>query len=326
MPSTPSDPSQPPVSYSIVIPVYRNRDSLPRLLAELERITARLDRVCEVVFVVDGSPDDSIDVLRRLAPEATFPSQIVQHSRNFGSFPAIRTGITAARGDYIGVMAADLQEPPELMLSFFDLLSKDTADVVVGRREGRADPASTALFSRLYWGFYRRAVMPDIPAGGVDVFGINRSVAHELMKLTESSSSLVGLLYWVGFRRVEVPYERQARLEGTSGWTFRKKFNYLTDSVFAFTRLPIRALGVIGVLGTIVVLLVSMFVFVAWATGHIVEPGYTPLMLVILGCTFLLLFAMGVLGSYIWRIFQNSQARPLSIVANHDSLTGRHVA
>lgn len=314
------------VTYSIVIPVYRNRDSFPRLLGALDRIISTLDGTCEVVFVVDGSPDDSLEVLRHLAPDVSFPIQILCHSRNFGSFPAIRAGITAARGEYIGVMAADLQEPPELMRSFFDLLSKDLTDVVVGRREGRADPASTSLLSGMYWRFYRGFVMPDIPAGGVDVFGITRKVAQELIKLTETGSSLVGLLYWVGFRRVEVPYQRQARLEGTSGWTFRKKFNYLTDSVFAFTRLPIRALAAIGLFGGTVVTAVSVIVLIAWATGRVSVSGYTPLMLAILGCTFLLLSAMGVLGSYIWRIFENTQGRPSSIVASRESLPGRRLA
>ena len=168
--------------------------------------------------------------------------------------------------------------------------------------------------------------MPDVPVGGIDVFGMNRNVAQELLGLTESASSLVGLLYWVGFRRVEVPYVRQARLEGTSRWTFRKKFNYLTDSVFAFTRLPIRALAAIGVLGATVVTVVSVVVLVAWATGHVSVSGYTPLMLAILGCTFLLLAAMGVLGSYIWRIFENTQGRPPSIVASRESLPGRRLA
>ena len=143
MPSTPSEPrggGQNIATYSIIIPVYCNRDSLPRLFEALHGLISELDRICEVVFVVDGSPDDSLDVLRRMAPEAAFPTQILTHSRNFGAFSAIRTGIAAACGEYLGVMAADLQEPPQLMRSFFDLLSKDAADVVVGTARGPGRP------------------------------------------------------------------------------------------------------------------------------------------------------------------------------------------
>ncbi len=318
MSSPDTELTRPAVRYSVVVPVYGNRDTLPNLLERLAALSTGLDGALEAVFVIDASPDDSAEILSGLAPTAGIPVRILQHSRNFGSFAAIRTGLAAARGDYIGVMAADLQEPPELMTDFFAGLAAG-ADVAIGRRTGRADPASSSAASRLYWSLYRRHVMPAIPPGGVDVFAVTKPVAQTLIGLTEAHSSLVGQLFWVGYRRIEVPYERLPRESGHSGWTFRKKVDYLLDSVFAFTDLPIRALTGIGVVGIVITAVVSLVVVVARLTGSIDVAGYTPLMLVLLFCTFALLLGLGIVGSYVWRIYENSKARPLSIVRSEDS-------
>jgi glycosyltransferase involved in cell wall biosynthesis len=301
------------IRYSVVVPVYRNEETLTALVERLEALAGRLDGPMEMVFVVDGSPDESTALLARLLPASSLPSQLIEHSRNFGSFPAIRAGIRAARGDFIGVMAADLQEPPELMEAFFTALTAG-ADVAVGRREARADPALSALGARTFWAAYRRAINRDIPPGGVDVFACTRAVGSELTALVESHTSLVGLLYWVGFTRVEVPYERAERPSGTSSWTMAKKFQYLRDSVFAFTALPIRALMALGVAGALATVIGGIVIFTCRALGLITEVGYTPLMLTILLSTCLILVGLGVVGSYVWRTYENTKGRPPSVV------------
>lgn len=303
----------PEITYSVVIPVYTNEGSLGAVITRLEGVADRLPGRLEAVFVVDGSPDGSLLVLNRLLPEAKITTQLVVHSRNFGSFPAIRTGMAAARGKYIGVMAADLQEPPELMEEFFSALSTGEVDITVGRRESRSDPVMSSLLSRTFWGLYRRAINPAIPRGGVDVFGCTRDVAQQLLALDESHTSLVGLLYWVGFRRAEIPYSRVQRTEGKSGWSFRKRVRYLLDSVFAFTDIPISLLSTVGFVGGLLTVLASIVVLVSWLTGGITEVGYTPLMLVILFSTFTLLSGLGIVGSYVWRTYENSKGRPGSL-------------
>src|SRR5262249_61448367 len=122
-------------------------------------------------------------------------------SRNLGSFAAIRAGLAAGRGDYFCVMAADLQEPPELVLQFHEKLSAGDCDVVVGQRAGRNDPLMTRLASRIFWGFYRRFVLPDIPEGGVDIFGCTAAVRERLGGLQENKKSLVGPPFLSGFCR-----------------------------------------------------------------------------------------------------------------------------
>lgn len=307
------------ITYSVVIPVYTNEGSLGAVIARLEEVAGRLPGRLEAVFVVDGSPDGSLLVLNRLLPEAKIASQLVVHSRNFGSFPAIRTGMAAARGKYIGVMAADLQEPPELMEEFFAALSSGEVDITVGRRESRSDPAMSSLLSRTFWSLYRRAINPAIPRGGVDVFGCTREVAQQLLSLDESHTSLVGLLYWVGFRRVEIPYSRVERTEGKSGWSFKKRVRYLLDSVFAFTDIPISMLSTVGFVGGLLTVLTSIVVLVSWQTGRITEVGYTPLMLVILFSTFTLLSGLGIVGSYVWRTYENSKGRPGSLAMRSET-------
>lgn len=301
-------------AFSIVIPVYRNEENIAPLLARLGELMAELPVDSEVVFVVDGSPDGSYAALAARLPDAGFPSQLVQHSRNFGSFAAIRTGLSVARGDAIGVMAADLQEPAELMVEFQRTLATGTVDVAVGRRVSRDDPALSSLSSRAFWGFYRRTVVKEMPPGGVDVFGCTKAVAEELVRLGEANSSLVAQLYWVGFRRAEIPYGRQQRELGRSSWTLRKRVKYLLDSVFSFTNLPLDILLLTGVVGTVVVVVVAIVVLGFYLAGAINEPGYVPLMLAILFSTFLTMSSIGIVGAYIWRIFDNTKQRPGAIV------------
>src|SRR5690606_7795300 len=119
------------------IPVYKNEESIPRLLTALDRLNTLLDDCMEAVFVVDGSPDSSFMLLEQRLPEMVFRAQLLGLSRNFGSFAAIRSGLSVARGDFFAVMAADLQEPPELLLAFFSSLAADECDVAIGTRAAR---------------------------------------------------------------------------------------------------------------------------------------------------------------------------------------------
>jgi glycosyltransferase involved in cell wall biosynthesis len=313
--------------FSIIIPVYKNEASLAQLVASLaviaRDVAARFERNTEVVFVVDGSPDDSYLALRRILPGAPFRSRLLLHSRNFGSFAAIRTGLAAAAGELFAVMAADLQEPPELMLEFLGALDSDECDVVVGSRRERGDPLANRIASKLFWRLYRRWVIPDIPKGGVDVFGCNRRFRDELVKLEESNSSLVGLLFWLGFRRKEILYDRLERKQGRSAWTFTRKLTYFFDSVFSFTDLPIRLLISFGLLGLVTSVVVGLTVFSLRILGLVDVPGYTATVLIVLFFGGLNALGLGIVGTYAWRGFENTKRRPLALVMKQDCFDGR---
>lgn len=303
------------MKFSVVLPVYKNETSIPRLLEALSNMNRQLDGEMEAVFVVDGSPDQSFALLRAALDQLEFPAQLLAHSRNFGSFPAIRTGLAAARGDYFGVMAADLQEPPELLIAFFKALVHDECDVAIGTRTGRNDPYASRLASGIFWGLYRRLVVHDMPEGGVDVFGCNRIFRDQLLKLEESRSSLIALIFWLGFRRKLVSYERLERLEGKSSWTFRKKVDYMMDSIFAFTDYPIRLLIRIGVIGCLLSVALGVLVLAGHLSGRIAVPGYAATMLAVLFFGMLNLLGLGLVGTYAWRGYENSKQRPLAVTS-----------
>ncbi|HEX3124225.1 MAG TPA: glycosyltransferase family 2 protein [Rhodanobacteraceae bacterium] len=307
------------VMYSVVIPVYRNQESLPDLIDALKGIDAALDGNVEAVFVVDGSPDQSFPTLRQLLPHASFASQLVLLSRNFGSFAAIRCGLQAARGDYFAVLAADLQEPPELMVEFFHRLARDEADVMIGTRDSRDDPALTRFLSKTFWALYRRLINPEIPRGGVDVFACNREFRNQLLQLDEGHSSLIGLLFWLGFRRGSVSYKRRARKHGASAWTFRRKLTYMLDSIFAFSDLPVRLLLFVGVVGMSVSALFGATVLVLRLFGQFDVPGYAATITAILFFGGLNALGLGVIGAYVWRAYANTQRRPLAVVMRSES-------
>jgi glycosyltransferase involved in cell wall biosynthesis len=309
--------------HSLVIPVYKNAESIPALLRACADLADQLHGDLEVVFVVDGSPDASHSLLRDGLPRAGFRSQLVLLSRNFGSFSAIREGLRAAGGQYLAVMAADLQEPPELVLSFFQVLAEEPVDVVLGSRTSRADPLLSRLTASLFWWVYRRVIEPNMPPGGVDVFGCTREFRDRLLTLPESNSSLVGLLFWLGYRRKLVSYSRLPRLAGKSAWTLRKKLKYLFDSLFAFSDLPIRLLTLFGALGLLTSAVLSIVVFVARVLGLVTVPGYAATVLVVTFFSALNSFGLGVIGSYVWRTFENTKGRPLAIVMATEAYPGR---
>jgi len=313
----PRDPRSSPVQaqYSIVVPVYGNELSLEALTARLAQLVPDLGGPLEVVFVVDGSPDRSGEVLARLLPQQPFASRLIYHSRNFGSFAAIRTGLRRASGSYLGVMAADLQEPPELMGEFFRKLLSGSADLVIGVRRSRAgDPTVSALGSRVFWAAYRRLVQREMPVGGVDVFACTSTFRDHLVSLDEKHSSLVSLALWLGFRRESVPYDRLPREHGSSGWTFRKKLKYLSDSVFSFTDLPIRLLLAAGMIGVTVSLVMAIVVVIARLSGAIHVAGYAATTLLIAFFGALNLAGLGIIGAYVWRAFENTKGRPGAVV------------
>jgi glycosyltransferase involved in cell wall biosynthesis len=304
--------------YSLIIPVYRNEETLDALLAALQALARALDDRLEVVFVVDGSPDRSYPILQERLPAAGFPSQLISLSRNFGSFAAIRMGLEAGRGPFFAVLAADLQEPPELIVSFFGALESEPVDITIGTRESRGDPLMQSLSASLFWSLYRRFVQPEVPVGGVDVFGCNQRVRDALLRLRESNSTLIGLLFWLGFRRKAIAYVRRPRVAGRSAWTFRRKLRYLMDSCFALTDLPVTLIMTIGLVGSIASIGLSIVVFVAWLIGAITVPGYTPVILVLLTSFTSTMLALGIMGGYVWRTFENTKGRPLYLPMTHD--------
>jgi glycosyltransferase involved in cell wall biosynthesis len=277
--------------------------------------------------VVDGSPDLSHRLLNSKLQDVPFRAELIELARNFGSFAAIRLGLAVASGPYFAVMAADLQEPAELMPEFLRCLATEPVDIVCGERLGREDPRFSRLASGIFWGLYQRLIQPAMPSGGVDVFACNKAVRDVLLEFDETNTSLVGQLFWLGFRKKFIPYRRRARQGGgRSGWTFRRKLRYLADNIFAFTDLPITILTITGVAGIAISVLVSGIVFLSWLAGAIPVLGYTPVILLVALSTSLNLLTTGILGGYLWRAYENTKRRPLAIPMSRQSFPEVHTS
>jgi polyisoprenyl-phosphate glycosyltransferase len=300
----------PPLN-SLVVPVYRNASSIRALVERIERLVPELDGGLETIFVIDGSPDDSAQRLHDALGHTALRARVIELSRNFGSFAAIRTGMTHARGQRIAVMAADLQEPPELVVTFLRRLASGEVDVVAGERASRSDRGDAA--SALYWRLYRRFVVKDMPPGGVDVFACTAAVRDVVCGLESVHTSLVAQLFWVGFRRELVPYDRLPS-PGESGWTLSRKLRYLSDSVFAFTDLPVRILWMVGAAGLAIGGVIGAIVLGARIAGAISVPGYAATILVLLFFASLNLLGLGIIGSYVYRAYETGKGRPGAIV------------
>jgi glycosyltransferase involved in cell wall biosynthesis len=300
--------------FSLIIPVYKNSKSLEELISVLENLNDIFKNKIEIIFVIDGNPENEYEILKELLPNHKFKSQLIVHSKNFGSFAAIKTGLENATGDYFATLAADLQEPPELIEKIFKELPKNKSDIIIATRTSREDNLISKICSNAFWKFYKKNIIKDIPKGGVDLFGCNKKVRDSLISLKENNTSLIGLLFWVGFRRQFIGYKRNKRKYGKSAWNLKKKFKYMTDSIFAFSDIPIKVLVILGVIGISISFLLSMLVLISKLTGEISVPGYTATLLISAFFSSINMLSFGIIGLYIWRTFENTKNRPNTII------------
>lgn len=314
MTASPQPPGSPAPRLSIVVPVYCNEPSLLALHAQLSEVAGRHpDVVHEIVFVDDGSDDASFQRLDQIA--ATDPHvRVARLSRNFGSHNACLAGLSLARGDCVAIVAADLQEPPDLPWRLLERWSPDTP-IVLATRRTRDDELSRILFARLYYRIMRRVAFPRLPAEGFDCFLIDRRVVRQILSLNERNAPLNGLLLWTGFNFAQVDYDRLARPFGRSRWTLAKRVKLFIDGIVGFSYVPVRAMSTAGVsVGMLGILYAAFIILRKLTTGESVS-GWSSLMAVLLVVAGLQLIALGVLGEYVWRALDAARARPNFIIA-----------
>jgi dolichol-phosphate mannosyltransferase len=298
---------------SVVTPAYNESENLPVLFERLKQVLAALHVEWEWIVIDDHSADETFAVLCRLST-ADARVRAIRFARNFGSHIAITCGLRACRGEGAVIMAADLQDPPELIP---DLLSRwRGGDQVVWavRRSREGETARTTAFSRLYYQLMRSiAGMREMPANGADFMLLDRRVIDSFLQFRESNVSILALLTWMGFRQGSVLYDKRARLHGRSGWTLKKKLKLLVDSIASFSYAPIRAMSYIGFLVALLGLLYAGFVFLRALSGTPV-PGWASLMIVLLVIGGVQMVMLGVLGEYMWRALDESRQRPRYLI------------
>jgi dolichol-phosphate mannosyltransferase len=299
---------------SVVVPVYYNSESLHELYSRLLRIPDESPYLeIEIVFVDDGSGDDSFDTICRIASE---DSRVVgvKLSRNFGSFIACLAGLTRCNGDCAVIISADLQDPPELIGEMYKKWCEGNK-VVMAVREDRQEGFLKVFFADMYYKLFRLFITKEMPPKGFDFVLIDRKVIDVLTSIQEKNTTLMGLILWTGFKRAELPYTRMKRKYGKSRWTFSKKVNYFLDSIMAFSKFPMHVFSLFGIFLSFASLAGIAYIIFAYLMGWMKGvSGWPSLMVVNLFMFGMLFLAFGMMGEYVWRNFEESRKRPLFIV------------
>lgn len=301
---------------SIVVPVYYNEENLLSLYADLkEKVINNLpkyDLDYELIFVDDGSKDNSYNILKDLA-KLDNKIVLLKLSRNFGEHSALLAGLTKCTGDFAVRKAADLQEPSDLIIKMIEKYNEGN-NVVIATRADREEPFLQKALSGLYASIMQKLALHNMPKGGFDSFLIDRQVIDVLVEMQEKNTSLMSQILWSGFKTGSVSYTRLKRTAGKSRWTLSKKIKLAIDSILSFSYFPIRFISGIGILSSIAALIASIVIICLKLTGTIDVEGYTSIIILILFCFGVIMFSLGILGEYIWRAFDASRKRPPFIV------------
>lgn len=301
---------------SIVIPVYFNESSLLPLYNDLnDNVLKKLHDYnldYELIFVDDGSKDNSYMVMKELA-KLDNKIVLLKLSRNFGEHAAILAGLSQCTGDLAVRKAADLQEPSTLILDMIEKY-KEGNKVVLAVRASREEPLVQKCLSSLYASIMRKFALPNMPKGGFDSFLIDRQVIDILVDMKEKNTSLMSQILWSGFSTATVPYDRLKRTIGKSKWTFSKKVKLSIDSLLGFSYFPIRFISFLGLLLSLIAFIGLCFIIFKKVTGSIDVEGYSSIIVILLFGFGIVMLALGILGEYMWRMFDAARNRPPFII------------
>ena len=299
---------------SIVIPVYFNESNLPDTIPQLLSLEEKLaEYSLELVFVDDGSGDRSLDVLRDYQSRSPERIKVVKLTRNFGSMSAIQAGFTVATGDCVGMISADLQDPPEI---FLDMIShwEKKSKAVFAVRQDREEHLVQKMLSNTYYSLIRKFALADYPNGGFDFFLVDRQVAADLNRIQEKNTNIMTLVYWLGYKPVMIPYIRRQRTKGKSRWTLAKKVKLFIDTFVAFSFVPIRILSALGLLVAVGSFIYGGYVLFYWYFYGIEVKGYVPIVVALAFNSGLQMAMLGVLGEYLWRTLDEVRRRPQFVI------------
>jgi polyisoprenyl-phosphate glycosyltransferase len=299
---------------SIVIPVYYNGLNLPETIPQLLALETKLPGYSlQLIFVDDGSGDNSFDILLSSQHEHPDKIKVVKLTRNFGSMAAIQAGFTQADGDCVGIIAADLQDPPELFIEMAEYWEKGIKSIFAVRQD-REEPFTQKLFSNTYYALMKKFAIPNYPTGGFDFLLVDRQVIEEINKVHEKNTNLLSLIYWLGFKSILIPYVRRSRKKGKSRWTLKKKIKLLVDSFVSFSYFPIQFLSVIGFLVAVAAFGYGTFVFYFWLVYGIEVKGWVPLIVLLAFTSGIQMTMLGILGEYLWRTLDEARKRPVYVI------------
>ncbi len=307
--------------YSIIIPCYYNEENIPitsqALIANEAAFPA--DTQFEYILVDDGSGDKTWLAMQNFYQQYPDKVKLIKLARNFGANSASLAGMAQAQGDCITVIAADMQDPPELLVQMFEHWQKGIK-LVVANRSNRADSFWGDLIANFFHYLMRKVAIPNTPKGGFDLCLFDQQVLKQLLAQDTRDVYWSYLLLWMGYTYVNIPYERRKREIGVSRWTFAKKVKSFIDNFVSFSFFPIRIISITGILLGAAAMLYALVIIVSKIMGHIDETGWSSLMVVLLLVSSFQMISLGIIGEYVWRTLQSARQRPNYIIETQTHL------
>jgi len=296
---------------SIVVPVYNETGSIEPFLDALLSVVEPIDLKFEVIFVDDGSTDQTCDDILSASKSSRLPIRLIALARNFGKEAALTAGIDAAAGDAIIPMDVDLQDPPEVIPRFVEKW-RQGYKVVYGRRIDRAnDTWCKRSTASAFYKLFNSMSHAGIPPNSGDFRLIDRAVADALADYPERTRFMKGLLSTVGFKTASVEYKRPPRAMGQSKWNYWKLWNFALDGIFSFSTMPLRIWTYVGACIAGFSFLYAVYIIMETLISGTNAPGYASLITVVLFIGGIQLISLGIIGEYIGRIFIETKKRPI---------------
>ncbi len=298
---------------SVIIPVYNEELNIPLLFERVKNSVSGCTTEFEMIFVNDGSKDNSIKLVKELAAKNSFVKYI-DFSRNFGHQVAVSAGLDYSSGNNIVIIDADLQDPPELIPTMYNKM-KEGFEVVYARRRKRAGESyMKKLTAKMFYRILARLTSVDIPVDTGDFRIMHRKVAEVLMKMPEQQKFLRGQIAWVGFNQTYIEYDRDERFAGDTGYPYKKMIKFALDGITSFSNVPLKFATITGFIVSGITFLMALYALYSRFISKNYVPGWTSLMLAILFIGGVQLISIGIIGEYISRLGANIRNRPLYII------------
>jgi len=300
---------------SIIIPCYYNEENIPITTRELIANESNFEPGLEFEYIMvdDGSRDGTYTQLEKF--KAAYPGKVtlIKLAGNVGSFNAILAGMNHATGDCNVILAADLQDPPDLIPKMYDYWKKGIR-LVIANREDREEGLFQRIFSGTYHWLIKKYALKNIPPGGFDLVLFDKQLRDEVVKINERNTNHIFLLSWLNYEYVNIPYTRRKREVGKSRWTLQKKIKLFIDSFVAFSFVPVRMISVMGIILGTIALGYGIFIIIARLMGDISIKGWSAMMVTFLFVSAFQMIALGIIGEYVWRTLDATRARPNFII------------
>lgn len=306
---------------SLMVPCYNEEEALPYLYDALCKVMEECSKYeYELIFVNDGSRDKTLSVLKDMA-EKDSRVRYISFSRNFGKEAAMYAGLAAAKGEWIGLLDADMQDPPSLLPEMFQALENDECDIIATRRVSRkGEPPIRSWFARRFYHLINKFTDVEIVDGARDFRVMKRPVVDAILSLGERQRFSKGIFAWVGFRTKWLEYENVERVAGETKWSFWKLFRYAIEGIVSFTTAPLRIAMIVGFLtslGAFVYLLyyfIHALIYQTWEKA----AGYPSLLSFMLFLGGMILMALGIIGEYLAKTYIEVKKRPLYVIGEHN--------